>query len=399
MKINHAILHVFDFQSCTKSFSGAELDLDDRRVKRYVGTQARRALRSIDGRHGTFNDDSVFADELRRYFSGQDDFVGLSTRVGDFLSGELGHMEKPASTDLLVVDFDEKVRPDAVHADGLHGETSDDAAQVSGSDSDAGTASPFEDDDAELGAYDADADDAGLGTDDADLDAAFEGRTKRYLALILLEIKPVYVHETEYGSSDHATNEIVYRQAVMPNPSQKVSSYAVIEADSLDIILQEKLRDIAGEEKMLLADGLLRCDAGASAKEAFQAVTDVVEDLADEFGQNSAVALSKAKYYASEHEDECFDTEEMAREIFGDDTVQQRRFSEAIEEGTLPDQMRMDHDAAKRITRSHKIRTSTGIVLTFPSEYCKNPDLIEFIEESDGTMSIELRHIDHIENA
>lgn len=398
MKINHAILHVFDFQSCTKTLSVSELDLDDRRVKRYVGTQARRALRSIDGKHGTFNDDSVFADELSRYFSGQDDFIGLSTRVGEFLAGELGHTEKPVSTDLLVVDFEENVQLGSTGTGTEHA----DEANADGDAAAADAASPFEDGDAATDVYEADA--AGLGADDADsddaaLDAVFEGQTKRYLALILLEIKPVYVHETEYGSGENATNEIVYRQAVMPNPSQKVSAFAVVEAESLDIVLQEKPRVISGEEKMLLADGLLRCDAGASTKETFQAVTDVVEDLADEFGQNSAVALSKAKYYASEHEDECFDTEEMAREIFGDDTVQQRRFSEAIEEGTLPDQMRMDHDAAKRMTRNHKIRTSTGIVLTFPSEYCKNPDLIEFIEESDGTMSIELHHIDHIENA
>ena len=35
-KINHAILHVFDFVSCVNVFSQEELDLSDKNVKSYV---------------------------------------------------------------------------------------------------------------------------------------------------------------------------------------------------------------------------------------------------------------------------------------------------------------------------------------------------------------------------
>ena len=36
-RVNHAILHVCDFESCVNVFSEEELDLSDRKVKSYVG--------------------------------------------------------------------------------------------------------------------------------------------------------------------------------------------------------------------------------------------------------------------------------------------------------------------------------------------------------------------------
>ena len=47
-KINHAVLHVFDFVSCVNVFSEDELDLTNKNVKSYVMRIARHAL----GRHG-----------------------------------------------------------------------------------------------------------------------------------------------------------------------------------------------------------------------------------------------------------------------------------------------------------------------------------------------------------
>ena len=102
MKINHAILHVFDFVSCVNVYSTEELDLSSRNVKRYVTGHAKKALGNLDSKRGSFVDGSLFAGELHAYFRGERDFVGLSVQVAEYLAGELGRADKPASTDLLV---------------------------------------------------------------------------------------------------------------------------------------------------------------------------------------------------------------------------------------------------------------------------------------------------------
>ena len=53
---------------------------------------------------------------------------------------------------------------------------------------------------------------------------------------------------------------------------------------------------------------------------------------------------------------------------------------------------------AKRVTKSHKIRTDTGIELTFPAEYGENSDFIEFFSTPDGRIEIALKNIGAIEN-
>ncbi len=46
----------------------------------------------------------------------------------------------------------------------------------------------------------------------------------------------------------------------------------------------------------------------------------------------------------------------------------------------------------------HKIRTDTGIDITFPAEYGKNPDFLEFESNLDGTLSIRIKNVGAIEN-
>ena len=54
MNINKAILHVFDFTSCVNVFAQTEMDLGNKVAKRYVTSQAKRAVGNLDSKRGTF---------------------------------------------------------------------------------------------------------------------------------------------------------------------------------------------------------------------------------------------------------------------------------------------------------------------------------------------------------
>ena len=88
---------------------------------------------------------------------------------------------------------------------------------------------------------------------------------------------------------------------------------------------------------------------------------------------------------------------ELAAEVFEDEPLQER-FVETAADENIPERVRVDKKAAERITRNHKIRTDTGIEITFPSEYAHNPEFIEFASMPNGLISIELKNITQIEN-
>lgn len=351
LRINHAILHAFDFNSCVNVFSRTESDLSSKWPKGYCAKHAKKALGSIENMRGTFAPESAFAGEIRAYFQGERDFVDLSCQVGEFIARELGRMEKPASTDLLVLDFEDE--PDVPK-----GELTEE-----------------------------------------ELERAYKAQGKRYFALFMLEIKPAYVHELAEAEMNGACIDIDRRFAVLPSPSQKVSSYALVERGSLDVLFVDKVREIAGEERMLIPDALLQCTKEASGKEVLDTVTRIVEEVAQEYGANTAVAMSKAKARVSEaaQDSDFLAPWDLGAEVFDDEPLQ-KRFEEAISEVHVPERVPMKAEAVQRVAKSHKIRTDTGIEVTFPAEYCENPDFIEFVSTPDGTISIELKNIGHIEN-
>lgn len=351
MNINNAVVHVFDFASCSNTFSQVELDLSSKNAKRYVTGHAKRALGNIDAKRGEFAEGSMFAEELRGYFRKQVDFVELSVQIAEFLARELGHMEKPESADLLVVDFEDE--PNATVRD----------------------------------------------MTDEEAEAAWRAQGKRYFGLMLLDSRQAYMHEVDFTDNGATRVNVVRHHAVLPNPSQKVASFALIDADTLAVSFCDKPRTIAGEERLLIPDGLLQCSANASSKEVLTEVTRIVEEVAEEYGENAAVAVSKAKAYACEavEENEELAPWELAEEVFEDGPARQR-FEEALVQEAMPERVPVERAAAKRVAKSHRIITDTGIEIKFPAEYAQSPEFIEFTSESDGSLSISLRNIAHIEN-
>ena len=107
MKINHAILHILDFDSAVNVMSQRELDIESRTVRNFVTTHLRRARTSADNKRAAFAENSAFGGELKGYFFGEREFVDLSQQIAEFISSELTKAEKVESTDVLVADFDD----------------------------------------------------------------------------------------------------------------------------------------------------------------------------------------------------------------------------------------------------------------------------------------------------
>ena len=67
MNINNAILHVFDFVSCVNVFAQAPMDLGNKAAKRYVTSQAKRALGNAPWRFSSRPEASDVAEAWERF--------------------------------------------------------------------------------------------------------------------------------------------------------------------------------------------------------------------------------------------------------------------------------------------------------------------------------------------
>ena len=87
----------------------------------------------------------------------------------------------------------------------------------------------------------------------------------------------------------------------------------------------------------------------------------------------------------------------MGEEVFEDEPLQ-KRFEQALADEALPERVVVEKNVAKRVAKSHKIRTDTGIDITFPAEYGENPRLHRVRQRPERLINIELKNIGHIEN-
>ena len=227
----------------------------------------------------------------------------------------------------------------------------------------------------------------------------FSDNGVRYLALLLLTSKMAYTHQVS-TSDGSIHNEIIKHHAILPNTTQKVDSYALIACDNFAIGFVDKKRIINGQETYLLPEILLQCTSTISGKEAIKTVSQIAAEVAEKHGANSAVILSKAKNYLLENAETStsFSPTELGQEVFAGSQVMQQEFESQIIEAQLPRDVKVEKTLAIKTAKNHKIKTDTGIEITFPAEYFENHDFIEFINNPDGTISIEVKNIGRILN-
>lgn len=349
LKVSQAILHVFDFESGSKYYSEAPLDLENRPTKSYVQRRLRKIVGNAESNHGEFAEDSGFAGELEHYLMGGAEFQGFSVQIAEWFWEELRRSEELEQVDLLVADF---IDTDAVPVD--------------------------------------------ANSTDAEVDAAFDGpEGKRFFAVVLLPRKQSFVHEIGGGA-----NEILRMDTALPNPTAKIDTYVLVDCDSFAIDFHDKERSIGGETIQILPDKFLQCTAAASTQQVFTEVSEIVQDVAEEYGLTPAVEVGRAKAAVAQQADreEVVAPAEIGRVVFEDRPDVQQVFEERVREAKLPEEAPVRRGVANRLAKNHKIKTDTGIEITFPSDLADKPGYLDFATGADGTISITIGNVAHIEN-
>lgn len=361
LKVRNAILHVFDFETGGNYLSDRELDLSERPTRSYVQRHLRKVSTSPESRHGQFCEGSSFAEKISDYFAGHEEFVALSQEIGLYFWEELRKSDDPGQCDVLVADFED--------TDAVAGK-----AKVAGTVVGDALVKALEED-------------------------AYDAPPARRFAVILLPRKQTFVHDLR-SIDGQSANDVVRTDAALPNPTQKVESYLLVDADTLAIDFCDRARSIAGRESFIIPDGLLQCTTQASSREVISSVTKIVEDVAEEYGVTPALAVSEAKAYVAERAEmgEVVLPQEVGERVFEDAPQMRESFERKAREEKLPEEVPVRRGAANRMTKNHHIKTDTGIEITFPSEYARKPELISFERGEDGKMTIVLKGIAHIEN-
>ncbi|MFC2704620.1 MAG: nucleoid-associated protein [Olsenella profusa] len=363
MHVDHAILHAFDVDTGSAYLSDRELDLGERQVKSYVQRSMRRIVSSAESRHGVFEGENPLADALESYAGGSSGFIEVSQQLAQVFWEELRRCDELEQADLLLADFTD--------TQGL-GEHAKEMGEGQLAQAMACALAP----------------------------ADVEDLSVRYVGAILLPRKLAFVHDLGSDGSGIADNEILRQDATLPNPTQKFDTYLLVNLADGSIDFHDRERAQGGRALSIIAECILRCSPQASSREVVQHVERIVEEVAQAYGTNAVEAVAQAKHMvaSSAEREESFSPAEVGRAVFEGQPQLRERYEQATREERLPEEVPVRRSAARRITKSHRIKTDTGIEISFPSEYAADANFIEFTSDAEGMVSILIKNVTHIEN-
>ena len=221
----------------------------------------------------------------------------------------------------------------------------------------------------------------------------------RVIGLLKCTNRVGFIHQV-VQENDQLKNDIINHYAILPSLSQKIEEYAFIDVDSLDIKFIEKKRSVNGIETYIIADHILECSSLISPKSTLELVNSIARTVAENHGESTVTAALKSKSYIVENTEvsEYLDPVELGKAVFPASPLMQQEYIQEVEKAGIPATVKIDKDLAIKAGKSHKIKTDTGIEITFPVDYFQNNEYIEFINNPDGTLSIALKKIGSIVN-
>lgn len=204
------------------------------------------------------------------------------------------------------------------------------------------------------------------------------------------------VIQTEEGIQ----NDIINHYAIMPNLSQRLDEYAFIDVDSENIKFVDKKYTMDNEEIYMLPQCILECTSIASPKATMLLVSSITKKVAENHGQNSIEAVAMAKSFIAENVQisEYLQPTEVGKEIFKNSPLMQSEYLTEIQTAGIAETVKVEQAFALKKMKNHKIKTDTGIELTIPLDYFQNTDYVEFINNPDGTLAINLKNIIKLTN-
>lgn len=224
-----------------------------------------------------------------------------------------------------------------------------------------------------------------------------------YLALLKMNYKSLYTHRTmalEDGEGN--SNEIIRHKSILPSESQRLTEAALIRLDDLALWVIERKYEVNGEKTNYFSFLFLKCSSHLSHKSKLSIVSKAVESIQKE-GYDETERFEKqmrAKSIIQEEIEENggFVVEELAEKIFDEQPELKVAFQDKMEKyDMVKEEIQPQSENTVRKYQNQHLYTDTGIEIKIPMEQYKNPKSVEFITNPDGTISVLIKNIEHLE--
>jgi hypothetical protein len=232
--------------------------------------------------------------------------------------------------------------------------------------------------------------------------ALYEEDTQLYLAVLKINYQTAYTHFVAMNENG-SDNQLVLNQAILGSKTAKPDEGLLLNLETLTFELIEKAYVFSGEKKLYFSEEILQLTPTASLDDQVNLVKKAAEKISQEYNEESfqVVADVKEAFLTSFEETGQIDEEKIVEEVFKENISARLAFKEELHEtGFVPNAPLTKE--AKQISQKkfnkQKFKMSNGIELIVPTDVFKNADLIEFVNNPDGTISVMIKNVEEVIN-
>ena len=237
--------------------------------------------------------------------------------------------------------------------------------------------------------------------------SSFQKEGKPYLALLKMNYRDTYVHltgklktEETQDAPDKNYNRIMKQTATLPSSGSRLSEAVIIDLSDLSIRLVEKKYDINGRKEAYLSSLFLECGTDLSQKARMNIVSRTIDQINEKyFDQDLGKKLETKSVIQKEMEEEgSLKVEKAAELLYSEIPEIKEEFMEKMEKYRIDkEEIRPQDPATTKKYSKQYLTTDKGIEINIPTELYDDIQNVEFITNPDGTISILIKNINHIQ--
>lgn len=205
-----------------------------------------------------------------------------------------------------------------------------------------------------------------------------------------------YVNQEE----DRIVNQIIKHKTLFSGNIVKKDAVFMIECSDMSVQVVENKIEVEAEKVNFYSKLVLNCSAKPSYQESSKVLEKQCEMVVEKYELDEVSILPKMKQMIKESLDSNIDIDihEMAVELFPEKPMIQDEFKQEVKNKGIEDKIQVENVKQTKQMKVQRFKTDSGIELIIPIECLYQKDLIEIVNNPDGTISIELKNINKMQH-
>ena len=217
------------------------------------------------------------------------------------------------------------------------------------------------------------------------------------LGLIKFNYKPSYTHHVTYVE-EKMQNNIILNKTIFPSTTQRIEECCLINLETFDLEIVEKKYSFEGQKRLFFSERFLQVDPKPTVTENLKIIKKAVKEVANRYNEEEYVSMSQTQQaiFESIEEDGIISKEKIAEAVFDTNESAKQEYFEIIEQTKFSEEIPSNIPKYEKKYSKQKFKLTNGIELSIPSDIFKDKDLVEFINNPDGTISVMIKNVEEV---